>query len=201
MSDKKRYRDLMEKIDRSHQDFTEVWNRIRSAELRKRNIDDNDFRVSGSYEKIWDANGVAYDAASPLSDKRDEFLAALFKELPFEKFLEGKPEAIDSILDFLEIDVRAFRCGYVKQWCFRKLKYLPLNQKQIVRLHEIMLAACQEKGQRGEMRDLVRLMIKIADETLVQELQRVVRIDADKYVKWKAERALKIILNSRHDLK
>ena len=201
MSDKKRYRDLMEKIYHSHQEFTEVWNRVRSAELRKHDIDDNDFRMSGSYERIWDANGVAYDAARPQSDKRDEFLSVLFNELPFEMFLQGKPEAIDSILDFLEIDVLAFRCGYTKQWCFRKLKSLPLNQKQIARLCQLLLNMCDYSGQREEMKELIRLTIRFADEILVQDLQRVARIGRNKYVRQKAERALKVILNSRHDLK
>lgn len=192
----------MERIRQSHQEFTEVWNRVRTAELRKHGINpDDDILISNRMEQVWEANGVAYKAARPQSNRRDEFLSVLFDELPMKEFLEGKPEAIDAILDFLEIDVLAFRCGYAKQWCFHKLKSLSLNQKQIIRLRQLLVNICQYKGQREEMRELVRLMIKYANETLVQELQSVASTSDDEYIKQKAARALKVILNSRHDLK
>jgi len=186
----------MERIRETHQEFTEVWNSMRTAELRKHGIGP-DYRM----EIVWEANGVAYKAARPQSDRRDEFLSILFDELPFKDFLEGKLEAINSILDFLEIDVLAFRCGYAKQWCFHKLKVLPLNEKQIVRLRQLVVAMCQYKGQREELRELARLMIKVADKPLIKDLQGLTRNGDNEYVKQKAERVLNVILNSRHDLK
>lgn len=203
MSTKKRYRDLMERIRQSHQEFTEVWNRVRTTELLKRNIDPRDDSLANQerMEKIWKANGVAYETARPQSDRRDDFLSILFEELPFEDFLEGRTEAIDAILDFLEIDVLAFRCGYVKQWCYHKLKSLPVNQKQTERLRRLALDLCQCSGQRRELRELARLLIKLADKPLLQELRLLADEPENKYTRQKAQRVLQVILNSRLDLR
>jgi hypothetical protein len=202
MNRKKRYHDLMERIRDSHQEFSAVWNRVKAEELRKRGLEPgDDIWIGDRMEKVWEANGVAYQAARPQSDRRDEFLTILFDELPFEEFLEDKPEAIDAILDFLEIDVLAFRCGYAKQWCFHNLKSLTLNQKQKMRLQQLTIAMCQYKGQREELRELARLMIPLADTALIQQLHDLAESGDNEYVRRKAERVLKVVLNSRHDLK
>jgi hypothetical protein len=200
MNSKKRYRDLMERIRHSHQEFSEVWNKVRTAELHKRNIDPAG-DLWDRIEEVWEANGVAYEAARPQSDRRDEFLSILFEELPFEELLEGKPEAIDTILDFLEIDVLAFRCGYAKQWCYRKLKSLPLNEKQIQRLRQLIIDICQCSGQRQELKELARLMIKLADKPLIENLQYLADKHENKYTRQKAQRVLQVVLNGRHDLR
>lgn len=200
MTKKKHYRDLMLQILQVHREFKEVWNRVRDDELRKRGIapDAQHFR---NYEPVWEANGIAYEAAHKQADRRDEILIAFWDELPFEEFGEGQTAAIDSIIDFLEIDVLAFRCGYVKEDCFRKLKQLTLNEQQQARLRQLTLAMCQFRGQRRELAQLSRLIVTLADAQLVRDLRNLANGCADIHNRQKAERVLKIILDNRADLR
>ena len=200
MQKKNRYRDLMRQILQAHQEFKEVWNKVREAELRQRGLAP-DARHFSDYKPVWEANGIAYQTAQAQANRRNEILNILWDELPLDEFCEGQTAAIDSILDFLETDVLAFRCGYIKEQCFRKLKSLSLNEQQSARLRQLTLAMCQFQGQRRELRELARLMICLANETLVRDLRELAEDNADIYNKQKAERVLRTILHSRRDLK
>lgn len=190
----------MMRVRRLHQEFSDVWNRTRTAELLKRNIDPDRgwwYRTA----ELLEANGLAYEAARPQSDSRDEALSILFDALPFEGFRKGEPEAIDHMLDFLEVDVPAFRCGYAKQWCYRWLKSLRIDPNQAQRLRQLTLAVCQCSGQRQELRDLARLMIKLADEPFVRALRDLAEKHKNEYTRQKAKRVLQVVLNGRPDLR
>jgi hypothetical protein len=203
MNRKKRYLDQMEAIRQAHQEFSDVWSSVRSAEIARRGgrgtaeLQDS----SVPMKTVWAANGVAYRAAQPQSDRRDELLAALIDDLPLEELLEGVPEAIDAVLDFLETDVLAFRCGYVKAWCLRKLKTLHLNRRQQERLRKLTVSMCEWPGQRHEFRELARLMIRVADAPLFQQLCALARQSSSIYTRRKAQRVRDVILNGRPDLR
>jgi hypothetical protein len=203
MSNKDRYRELMVHIHQWHKEFSAVWNSVRTAELQKHNIDSSFMmRVNQrEIEKIWEANGVAYRAASAQAAKRDELFRNLFEELPHNQFLQGNPKAIDEIISFLEIDVIAFRCGYAKEFYFHKLKSLSLNQNQINRLQGLALTMCQNLTYRREFTVLIRLMIKLADKDFIDKTRSLLINNTSKHISKKTRRMIEVILNNRPDLK
>lgn len=133
-------------------------------------------------------------------NKFDKAIDVLYDSLPLENlFLAGDSEAIDSVLDFVEIDIPAFRCGYAKEWYFRKLKYLPLNETQKARLRQLAYKLCRSPNYRREFAYIARLMIKLADKPLIRELQKLSK-SPDELVQKKAEHMLNVILHHRKDL-
>jgi hypothetical protein len=128
-------------------------------------------------------------------------LDRLFNELAKyeENFFNGKPEAIDAILNFLEVDIPAFRCGYAKEKFFRRLKSLPLNSIQEKRILDLAYKLCQTNTYRREFRDLVRLTIKLADKEFVERIESLRKNSGGK-VKFKSELLLDTIRNNRKDL-
>lgn len=203
MNRQERYRDLMERILLAHSEFKREWQRVRDAELHKRGVvlpssgwpDHNDL------EQLWKANGVAYNAAKPQAGYRDELLGSLFDTIPRDKFLAGEPEAINVIIDFLEVDIPAFRCGYAKVWYLRRLKSLPLLPSHTKRLRILLVTWCSSVIGRQEFRELIRLMIKHADDALVQDLVHLTTQHSKEGTQRRARQAVSIILNSRPELK
>jgi hypothetical protein len=203
MKRKQQYIHLMEKILESHREFSQAWNEAKQAELKRRGIKHLDQwgHSDREWAQILEANDVAYRAARLYSDRRDEYMGRLFEQLPNEDFVAGEPQAIDASIDFLEIDILAFRCGYIKELCLRKLKSLPINPIQAERLRQLTLALCQGQGQRRELKELARLMIRLADESLVHELKNLLDQHPSEYVRRKASRTLQVIRNGRPDLR
>ena len=124
MSEQRAYRHLMEQIRDAHGAFRKFWSETRTAALKSiaPNVE------SASWEQIWQANGIAYKSAQPLADRRDRLMAELFEEhlIPLhEGFISGDADAVNAVIDFLEVDVPAFRCGYAKEDYLRRLKRIP----------------------------------------------------------------------------
>jgi hypothetical protein len=151
-------------------------------------------------EMHWEANSPAYEAAEPHAVVRDEATQQLFGMLPIEEFGSGNPQAIDAMLDFLEVDVPAFRCGYFKEWCYRRLKGLPLTPEQEQRLRQLAVDLSQARGYRREIIELTRLMIKLADKPLMVRLHQLVTM-RNKHIQKRARRMLTIIEHNRIDLR
>ncbi len=125
----------------------------------------------------------------------------LFNELEkYEKdFLAGDSEAIDSVINFLEIDIPAFRSGYAKENYLRKLKSLALNENQKKRLRNLAFNLCSSDSYRREFRYLVRLMIKIADADFIEKLKTLEK-ESHGIIRFKVNKMLIIILQNRKDL-
>lgn len=164
------------------------------------------FLAQQNFKETWNKFGVSFKKAEPkeIIEARNIFNKAsedLFKELEkYEKdFLVGNSQAIDSIINFLEIDIPAFRCGYAKEKFFRKLKSLRLNENQKERLRNLAYNLCLSESYRREFRDLVRLMIKIADTDFIESLKQIEKESGD-IVKFKIKIMLKTILQNREDL-
>ena len=124
----------------------------------------------------------------------------LHQAVPFEALMTGNPKGIDTIIDFLEIDVPAFRCGYAKEYCFRKLKSCPLTDRQVQRRRNLAVTMCTGPY-RQEVRELTRLMIRLADSQFVEELRRLSLQSENSFAVHRALRMLEIILQGRPDLR
>ncbi len=134
---------------------------------------------------------------------REKAVADLFQRLAAtdNAFLRGEAEAIDEVLDFLEIDIPAFRAGYVREWYYRRLKRLPLSEGQTNRIKNLGMALLTQPDYRREWTELARLLIRVADEDLIASLAKLIQSDASQFVQRRARLVLERILNQRHELK
>ena len=139
-----------------------------------------------------------------LIDARKRFIAEsdrVFESLARydEGFSLGESESINAILDFIAVDIPAFRCGYAKEKYLRRLKSQRLEPSQMERIRKIGLAMCGSESYRREFRDLARLLINIADSAFVESV-RALQTGPDGIVEFKCKLMLKTILNVRKDL-
>jgi hypothetical protein len=179
---RQRYRELLENIQKAHTAHTEAHKKARSS---------------------WGTNSKAHEATKKELDALYSHLKLFYQNAlgPLaEPFLAGNSNAIDEVLNFLEVDVPAFRTGYSKEWYYRKLKKLELNPGQIERLRTIALNRCASPEYRREDSELRRLMIRLADAKF---LQRVVELpdSNNRHAARKRMLMIEVILVGRKDLR
>lgn len=147
-SDTKRqqvFRALMQEIRNAHDAFSKRWRHVRESTL----AEIGPTEPQRTYQQIWQANGVAYRAAKGLSDRRDLFISELFENhlTPLrEAFLRGDPEAVDAVIDFIEILIPAFGCGCAKEEMLRHLKRMRLTDEQQIRLRRFAVSLLRRAG-------------------------------------------------------
>ncbi len=181
MADSKRYREILEKIREAHQAHSRAWNSIRSK--------------TGN-------NTIAYQETKKELDELYRQLTFLYSSLldpVLKPFLAGETSAVDEVIAFLAVDVPAFRCGYQKEWFYRKLKKIALSRSQIESLHDIALKRCASTEQRREDSELRRLMIRLADAEFMQRLLALPE-SPNTYVQRRKTLMLEVILKGRKDL-
>jgi len=198
MNRQSEYRDLMEQIRCAHQAFATAWAEERAAAL----VTISPKKSAFSWNEIWKANGVAYKAAQPLADRRNHLIQELFSNHlgPLhEGFQSGDPDAVNAIIDFLQIDVPAFHCGYAKEDYLRKLKAIELTEEHRERLRQYGLRLCGMPQHRREIAKAGRLMILVANREFVEELQKLANGDS-RWIKDRASKMLAVVQNGRKDL-
>ena len=199
MSRHREYLRRMEEIRSAHAAFHRDWTEGRSAALK--NLVPGE--KAASWEQIWQANGIAYRSARPLEHRRNRLLRELFEKhlVPrHEDFLGGDPHAVNAVIDFLDVDVPAFRCGYAKEDYLRMLKTIPLTDEHRERLRQYGLRLCGLPVHRREIGEAGRLMIRIADRGFLEELRALARSENDR-IRKKSEKMLSVVQNGRKDLR
>ena len=189
---------LMTNIADAHQRFVEVWETAKAEELRRRGLRPEE-SLALPTEELWQVNSVAYTAAARDAAERDRLLRELFGLLPPDPATTDA-NGIDAILEFLEVDVLAHRCGYTKAWYYHRLKRVQLTPKQVERLRRHCLDVCSAKGNRPEISKLARLMVRHADAPLITDLSALVKGKSE-FARRKARKVLQVILNGRPDLR
>ncbi|HEX8747461.1 MAG TPA: hypothetical protein VF717_09690 [Pyrinomonadaceae bacterium] len=171
----------MEQLYLAHKEFQKEW-----AAWRRVGLTGNEpIAVTSSRNRFWAAFQFLFETRlRPLR----------------QSFSSGEPHAIDEVLDFLEIDIPAFRCGYEKEWYFRHLKSAKLDEKHRLRLSRLALLSCSSQNYRREFWDLAKLMIKLADVNFVEELQTLSESSSE-FERKKSSRMLRVILENRKDLR
>jgi hypothetical protein len=188
----------MTNIADAHQRFANVWETTKAEELRRRGLSPHD-SLALPMEELWQVNQVAYTAAEGEAAERDRLLGELFGLLPQDP-VTTDTDGVDAILEFLEADVLAHRCGYTKAWYYHRLKRVQLTPKQVERLRHHCLHVCSAKGNRPEVSKLARLMVSHADAQLAAALSALVN-GTSEFARRKASRVLGVIVNGRPDLK
>jgi hypothetical protein len=174
------YETLMKEVYESHKEFKRLWALLPEPVAKQRDT-----------PKIVAARNRFINACDKLWYLRLAPLGARFKKSP--------AEAVDEIIDFLEVDIPAHRCGYEKEYYLQHLKAVPITERQKVRLQNILLKLCSHDEYRREMRRWGRLMINLADDAFVTSLAGIVENKP-----WPAHRKaayiLSMILENRKDL-
>lgn len=117
-----------------------------------------------------------------------------------QRFSEDPRGTVDGVIDFLEIDIPAFRCGYLKEHFLQKLKAVELDATQKWRLKQATIDLCARMNFRRELRYWSRLMIKLADIDFIAELQEIARHSAGRKFN-AAQHVLDTVLENRKDLR
>ena len=198
MSQQGEYRRLMEEIRRAHTAFSKGWTEARTAALRSFSPGQG----APSSKEIWRANGIAYRSAQSLADRRNRLLGELFNEhlIPLhEDFLSGDPHAVNAVIDFLEVDVPAFRCGYAKESYLCRLKTIPLTDEHQERLRQYGLRLCGMPVHRREIGEAGRLMIRVANRDFLEQLRALTASEND-WIRKKSTKMLSVVQNARKDL-
>jgi hypothetical protein len=87
----------------------------------------------------------------------------------------------------------------MSQKIYRKLKSFELATDQIKRLKNIALAMCISQSYRREFTALSRLMIKLADQEFIQQLQHMMNSESG-LIKKKSLIMFDIIINNRRTI-
>ena len=180
----------------SQESYRELLESIREAHARHRKVWEDTKRETGD-------SGKAYKAAKAEQLELYRHLQTLYETrlTPLqEPFLAGRPEAIDEIISFLEIDVPAFRVGYDKEWYYGKLKKLTLNPEQAERLRLIALARCSSNEYRREDSEIRKLMVRLADPKFIHSVTAI-RSQKGSRVDWHKSKMLRVVLQGRQDLR
>jgi hypothetical protein len=145
------------------------------------------------------AHGATKKELETLNSKLNFFYETVLGPLA-DRFLAGDSGAINEVLNFLEVDVPAFRTGYSKEWYYRKLKALKLEPDQIERLREIAVKRCASPEYRREDGELRRLMIRLADIDFLREVAELPE-SPNAYARRKKSLMLEVVLRGRKDLR
>ena len=172
----------------AHKSFRNEWENWRNGKLKKNK------KEPGNAEprSVTEARNVFFQKLEALYD---------LKIYPLEqRFREDPQAATGEIIEFLAIDIPAFRCGYAKEFFLQKLKKTDLSAAETEELRQIAIKYCETDSIRREFRRWCRLMIKIADARFVAELEKKLESDND-FARLKSRWMLELIDKHRKDLR
>jgi hypothetical protein len=112
----------------------------------------------------------------------------------------GNEYVIEEVLEFLAVDVLAFRSGYAKEKCYRRLKHVELSLSHVGRIKDIALKRCASNEYRREDSELRRLVTKIADLEFLEKVAEIPARNGSRVAGHK-ERMIGSVLAGRKDLK
>src|SRR6266481_1432474 len=157
------------------------------------------FREIGSW-KSKDEKAVA-KARKLLEEFNEQYRALDVRLTPLVNTIRsGNEYLVDEVLEFLAVDVLAFRCGYAKGKCYRRLKHVELSPSQVGRIKDIALKRCASNEYRYEDSELRRLATRIADLEFLEKIAAIPAHDGSRVAGHK-ERMIRAVLDGRKDLR
>lgn len=181
MPSPERYRELLENVRRAHLDFK---NAYRFA--------------NGSRGKNSKGRGKAEAELEELY-KHLRILGGLLEDIR-KRVADGSSQAVDDLIEYLAVDIPAFRSGYAKERFYRQLKKIPLTQAQIDRLRDIAIARCASNEYLRDDSELRRVMIRLADLDFLNRVA-VIPAPSGSRIEVHKRRMFQIILTGRKDLR
>jgi hypothetical protein len=182
------YHQLMKESYLAHKFFKNEWADWRNGRLKKSKA------LNGNVEPE-----SVTKARNEFLQRNDELF--VLKLYPLEKNLRENPHsAFAELVEFLSVDVAAFRCGYAKEVFLQRLKQIELTASETKEVQQIALKMCETENVRREFRRWTRLMIKLADEQFVFKLEKLV-ISDNYFAKLKAKWMIEMIQKHHSDLR
>lgn len=183
MSSRERYRELLENVHRARLEFKHAYGNANEGRGKKSKDANRHRKAEAELEEF-------YKHLRILNDSLD----VLWKGLD-----SGSSQAIDDLIEYLAVDIPAFRSGYAKERFYRKLKKLPLTKAQINALRDIAVARCASTEYRRDDSELRRLMIRLADLAFLNRVAAIPSLPGSR-IEGHKRRMFQVILAGRKDL-
>lgn len=170
--DKTKYYRLISNAYEAHIDFKQKWQQTFPKYKRK-----------------------SYEILSKEYDTRLKTLGALFVELDkvLIPFFDGDDSMIDEIIDFIEIDIPAYRVGYMKESLYYELKKRELTLSQKERLLHYTLNLLSSPYFRRELGKLLKLIKKFTNDDFTNQLIELKSNTNNGYIKQRIDWCLEVI--------
>lgn len=181
MPSRERYRELLENVRRADLDFKNAYRvakESRDKTLKRRG--EAEAQLEEFYEQL-------------------RVLGVLLEDIR-KRVQDGSSKAIDELIEYLAVDLPAFRSGYAKERFYRMLKKASLTQAQIDRLREIALARCASSEYRRDDSELRRVMIRLADLDFLNRVAAIPSSTGSRIERHK-RRMFEVVLGGRKDLR
>jgi hypothetical protein len=159
------YQLLMREVYSAHEKLKQEWADWQNGNLKK----SKERKGNVEPESVTKARDEFYDKLNLLYSLRLEPLEQKFRGDPHAAFAE--------LMEFLSVDIAAFRTGYAKEVFLRWLKNVDLSQNEIRETQRTALEICAKPNIRREFRYWRRLMIKFADADFLLELKKLTESD------------------------
>lgn len=181
MPSRERYRELLENVRRADLDFKDAYRLAKeSGDKNSKRRGKPEAQLEEFYKHLRILSGLLEDIRRRLAD--------------------GSPQAVDDLIEYLAVDIPAFRSGYAKERFYRQLKKIPLTQAQIARLRDIALARCASAEYRRDDSELRRVMIQLADLDFLNRVAAIPSSTGSRIERHK-RRMFEVVLGGRKDLR
>lgn len=178
------YKYLMQQSFEANQNLKNEWRNWQNGKINS--------KTGTEPQSVTDARNLFFE--------KNDLLYGLKLE-PLEREFKKNPQrALDEVIEFLSVEIMAFRCGYAKEVFLQWLKQIEFSQKEIEKLRDLILNICQSKSFRREFRRWCRLAVKIADKNFVLRLQNLSETE-NKFAMVKSKWILEMIKQNRVDLR
>ena len=174
----------------ANQNFKNEWKDWRNGKLDKKKL--RGLKANVEPKSVADARNLFFQKNDLLYSSKIEPLERKFKENPIV--------AVDEVIEFLSVDITAFRCGYAKEVFLHWLKQIELSLKEIEQLQRLAIEVCETGSFRREFRRWCRLMIKLADGKFVINLQILLKSE-NHFTRIKSKWMIEAIQKHRLDLR
>jgi hypothetical protein len=98
----------------------------------------------------------------------------------------GDVRGVEPAIHFLRADVYEFRSGYLKEYLWRYLCRVPLNERQAERLLQVARKYLERRMTR-EFRSMCRLVNRIAGEEFARDVRQLAESSKDEGVSQRAK--------------
>lgn len=182
------YQTLMSQLHSAHQNFLRQGQKWKDGELPQAAKDGANDREP---ENIVIARRLFSSAFNKLFDT---------KLIPLEARFQTDPaSAVNEIIDFLAVDIPAFRCGSYKEFFLKKLKTTRLTPSQEQRIIKIFLKLCESRNVPREFRYWCELILSFADLDIVDDLMLLSK-STNNYTKTKSKLMMEMIFKDRKEV-
>ncbi|HQU84133.1 MAG TPA: hypothetical protein PKY59_13445 [Pyrinomonadaceae bacterium] len=182
------YQTLMSALHNAHQDFQKKCQKWKDSDHFKPdkmpvNVQEP-MSIALARKNFWDAFNLLFDG----------------RLVPLESRFKINPQsAVDEIIDFLAVDIPAFRCSNYKEFFLKKLQEVKLTPAQEQRIINVFIKLCKTRTMPREFQSWCELVLAFADLDIVDDLMILSR-STNNYTKTKSKLMMEMIFKDRKEV-